>query len=141
MWALYEEYKKLFELENPLRHEEYLISNNPEEHIWNGLNLASVESRNGCDVFKQDLVARKLRQIPPQVNINLSNMSYPQINIPELPEGTTTEEINQLVINTVNSIIQSINNAIPLATRETLKNLPHTGFQNYSINSRWEKEV
>ena len=54
-----------------------------------------------------------MRQIHPQVNINLSNMSYPQINIPELPEGTTTEEINQLVINTVNSIIQSINNAIP----------------------------
>ncbi|GAH72171.1 unnamed protein product, partial [marine sediment metagenome] len=40
LWELYEEYKALFHLDKPFTPEEYLVSNDLEEHTWTDLNLA-----------------------------------------------------------------------------------------------------
>lgn len=72
MWQLYNEYKDLFELENPLMKEEYLISNNLNEHTWTDLNMVAVESCKRSDLFKQDLYVRKLRNIPPEIQLGMN---------------------------------------------------------------------
>lgn len=140
LWSLYKEYKTLFKLEEPLRAEEYLISNNIDENQWKDLNLACIESCKRLDIFKQDLSVRIIRQVPPEIQINLSNLNLPQINIPELSPGMKPDQINQLIINCVNSLLPTaLKNTIPLATKEILKSLPQAGFEHYRFNSRWER--
>jgi hypothetical protein len=106
LWNLYKEYKELFSLENPFKPEEYLISNNLEEYVWKDLNIACVESLERFDINKQDLRVRRLRKVPPQVNLNLNNLHLPTINIPNLPPNITQEEIKILIKQIVINITQ-----------------------------------
>ncbi len=140
LWSLYEEYKNLFKLEKPLMAEEYLVANDLEEHKWKGLNQACIESYNRSDVFKQDLHVRTIKEVPPEIQIGLNNLNLPPINIPALPSGITPDQINQLVINAVNTIVPvALNNTVPLATKEVLKALPRAGFESFRFNSRWKR--
>jgi hypothetical protein len=142
LWMLYEEYKELFKLENPLRYEDYLLSNEKENHTWKDINMACIESCNRQDTLRKDFHVQKLRKVPPEINMNLNNLNIPPINILNLPDGITPEQINQLVINTTKTIIQdSLNNTVPLATKEIIKALPHAGFEKSSFNIKWVKEV
>ena len=94
LWSLYEEYKELFRLEDPFKTEEYLISKNLEENTWTDLNLACVESLERFDICKQSVRVRRLRRVPPNVNLNLTNLNLPTINIPNLPSEANQEQIN-----------------------------------------------
>ncbi len=85
LWEFYEAYRDLFNLENPFQPEEHLIANNLEEHTWTDLNLACVESYKRYDICKQSIRIRRLRQVPPQVNLSLTNLNLPPITIPNLP--------------------------------------------------------
>jgi len=141
LWALYEEYKELFHLEDPFKSEEYLISNNLEEHTWTDLNLACVESLKRFDICKQSICVRRLRQVPPQVNLNLTNLNLPAINIPNLPPNVTQEQINAIVQQVVSAVIQqSLNNAVQVAVQQLIKSLPQAGFERFAFNSGWKKE-
>jgi hypothetical protein len=141
LWALYKEYKELFHLEDPFKPEEYLISNNLEEHTWTDLNLACVESLNRFDICKQSVRVRRLRQIPPQINLNLTNLNLPAINVPNLPPNINQQQINTLVQQVVSVVIQqSLNNAAQVAIQQLIKSLPQAGFEHSMFNSGWEKE-
>lgn len=141
LWTLYEEYKKLFYLEDPFKPEEYLISNNLEEHTWHDLNLACVESLKRFDICKQDIRVKTLRQVPPQVNLNLTNLNLPAINIPNLPQNISQQEINALIQQIVNAVIQqSLNNAVQVAVQQLIKSLPQVGFERFAFNSGWREE-
>lgn len=147
LWALYEEYKDLFLLEKPFTPGEYIINNNLEEHAWTDLNLACVESLNRFDICKQSLRVRKIRQIPPQVTLNLTglNVNLPVINIPNLPSGADQNVINTLIQQVVASVTQqsmqlSLNNAVKVAIQELMKSLPLASFENFSFDSGWKKE-
>lgn len=141
LWVLYEAYKELFQLEDPFKPEEYLISNNLEEHIWPNLNLAGVESLKRFDICKQSVRVRKLRQVPPQINLNLTNLNLPAINIPNLPPNVSQEHINAIVQQVVSGVIQqSLNNAVQIAVQQIIQSLPQVGFERFAFDSGWRKE-
>ena len=141
LWSLYEEYKELFRLDEPFKPEEYLISNGLEEYAWTDLNLACVESLKRFDICKQNLRVRRLRQVPPQVNLNLTNLHLPSINIPNLPQDINQENIQMLIQQVIGSVVQqSLNNAVQVAVEQLLKSLPHAGFERFLFDSGWQKE-
>ena len=141
LWSLYEEYKELFSLEDPFRPEEYLISNNLEKNTWADLNLACVESLKRFDICKQSIRVRRLRHVPPQVNLNLTNLNLPAINIPNLPSGVNQEQINSLIQQVVSAVVQqSLNNAVQVAVQQLIQSLPQAGFEHFAFNSGWKKE-
>jgi hypothetical protein len=141
LWSLYEEYNELFQLDKPFLPEEHIIANNIEENTWEGLNLACIESIKRFDIYRKSLTVRRLRQTQPQVTLNVSNISFPTINIPALPPEVTPEHIRQIVEKIVSAQFQSIvNNAARSAVSEFLKALPSTGFEHISFNSGWLKE-
>ena len=142
LWALYEEYRNLFHLEDPFQPEEYLIANNLEEHTWNNLNLACVESVKRFDICKKSERVKRLRKVPPQVNINLSNVNFPTINITNLPARITQQQINALIQQAAGGAIQqALDNAVQIALDQLVKSLPQVGFEHISFNSGWRKEA
>jgi len=141
LWALHEEYRELFHLEDPFTPEEYLISNNLEENTWEDLNLACVESLKRFDTCKKSLRVRRLRQVPPQINLNLTNINLPAINIPNLPPNVSQEQINKLIQQVVSAVIQqSLNNAVQVAVQQLIKSLPQVGFEHFPFNAGWKEE-
>jgi len=141
LWSLYLEYRDLFRLEDPFRPEEYLIANNLEEHTWSDLNLACVESLNRSDLCRQSIKMKRLRQVPPNLTINLGNLGLPSINFPSLPQSVTQEQINVIVRNAVNGVVQqSLNAAVELAVNRMILSLPQKGFERIQFNSGWKQE-
>jgi len=140
LWTLYEEYRTLFHLEDPFQPEEYLIANDLEEYTWNNLNLACVESAKRVDICRKSERVRRLRKVPPQVNINLSNVTFPTLNVPNLPSGITQQQINALIQQAASGAVQqSLNNAVQVAVDQLIKSLPQVGFEHISFNSGWRK--
>lgn len=141
LWELYNEYKDLFCLEDPFKPEEYLFSNDLEENIWKDLNLACIESIRRFDICKVDMRVRKLRQIPPQVTLNLGNVNFPTINIPSLPTNFNPQQIDILIRQTVTIILQEyLNNAANIVSDRFIKSLPQAGFERFLFNGSWRKE-
>jgi len=141
LWGLYEEYRDLFQLEKPFQPEEYLVANDLEEHTWSNLKLACVESLNRFDICRKDVRVRRLRKVPPQVSINVSNVNFPTINIPNLPATVTQQQISALIQQAAGGAIQqSINSAVQTAVDQLVKSLPQAGFEHVSFNSGWRKE-
>ncbi len=141
MWNLYEEYADMFHLDEPFRPEECLISENLEENTWNDLHLACVESINRLDICKQDLRVRKLRQVPPQVTLNLTNINLPAINFDNLPTDINQDQINLMIKQIINEIVQqSLNISVSIAIEQLINSLPQAGFENFIFNYAWFKE-
>ena len=141
LWALYEEYNELFQFEDPFKPEEYLISNKLEEYTWTDLNLACVESLKRFDIYKKSMRVKRLRQVPPTINLNLTNLNLPAINIPNLPPNVSQEQINAIVQQVVSGVIQqSLNDAAQVAVQQLIKSLPQVGFEHFAFNKGWKKE-
>ena len=142
LWDLYLEYRKLFQLENPFTPEEYLIANELEEHTWEDLNLACVESCARFDICRKSIRARRLRNVPPNVTLNVNSLQLPTINIPQLPETLDAAHVEALVQQTANAAMQSIlNRAVQEAIKGLVKSLPQKGFEKVSLNSGWSTEA
>ncbi|MCF6159347.1 MAG: hypothetical protein E3K32_12450 [wastewater metagenome] len=141
LWSLYEEYNTLFQLNKPFMPEEYLVTNNLDENTWHNLYLACVESISRFDTYQKSLRVRRLKQSQPQVTLNISNIAFPAINIPQLPPDVTSEQIRKIVEKIVSAQFQSIvNNAVKVAVNEFLKALPSAGFEHISFKSSWIEE-
>lgn len=141
LWQLYAAYRDLFLLEDPFKPEEYLVANNVEEHTWEHLNLACVESEAKFDICRKDLRVKRLRQVPPQVTLNITNLSFPAINIPGLPSGITPQQIAQTVEQLLPAIVQPIiENAASRATERLLDSLPSGQFERVEYNGGWVSE-
>lgn len=141
LWALYSGYKEFFSLEQMFAPEEYIIINNIEEHTWPDLPLACIESSNRLDVFRSDLKVRRIRQVPPQVALNLNNLSLPTINIPNLPAGATPQTVAQLVQQLLPTLIQPIvEQAARTAATVFINSQPTGNFEHVPLNRRWRQE-
>jgi len=141
LWGLYNEYRSLFSFEEPFTPEEHLISNNLDQHAWQNLGLACIESVARKDSYRMDLEVRRARQIPPQVNLNLNNLAFPPLNIGNLPQGTTPQQVAQMVEQLLPSVIQPIiNKAANDAVAAFLNALPTVGFEHIGLNKVWKKE-
>lgn len=93
------------------------------------------------DVCQKSLKVRKLKKVPPQLTLNLGNISFPTLNIPSPPVGVTPQQLMQFIQQVVNAQLQGIlNNAAALTIAELLKVLPSAGFEHISYNSGWRRD-
>ena len=137
LWDLYKEYRELFSLEEFFLPEQHLIAHGLEEHTWSGLNLACIESAARLDTCRKDLRVRRLRQVPPQVQLNVN---IAQVGIPPLP-GVAPEQLASLVQQLLNQIMPPIiNSAAQQSVNEFLKVLPSAGFELIDLNAGWVQE-
>ncbi|MDO8721748.1 MAG: hypothetical protein Q7J31_05915 [Syntrophales bacterium] len=142
LWSLYLEYRDMFQLENPFNPEEHLVANNLEENTWDNLNLACIESADRLDVCRKSIRVKRLRQVPPTINLNLTNIQLPAINLPNLQPNMNPQQIQDLVQQMANATMQQIlNTAVQNAINELMKSLPQIGFEHVSLNSGWVKEA
>lgn len=141
LWTLYEDYKDMFEFNVPFDPNSHMIENELELHEWPGMPLACVESTGRSDVFRQDMRVRRIRQVPPKVDLNFSNLGMPPINIPELPEGLDAQGLANIVQQAVAvAAQQAINAAADRASQDFLRSLPTQGFEMTPLNARWRTE-
>lgn len=141
MWALFSEYRELFKLDKPFTPEEHLIQNNLEEHSWNDLYLACVESTHKMDLCKKSLQVRKLRNVPPNINVSLNNLQFPSLNITNLPNGLNPAQLQQLIQQIINANLQgALNAAVENAVNNIMRSLPQKGFEHVSFNTGWTEE-
>jgi len=139
-WDLYKEYESLFSLKEPFTPDQHLEANNLDEHIWDNLNMACVESQNRFDICKKSIRVRRLKKIPPQMTLNLSNVSFPAL--PALPQGINLNQLQNVIAQMIQTIVPNvINAAAQQAAQEFLRNLPSVGFETFNFNIRWETET
>ncbi len=142
LWELYMHYRTLFELENPFKPEEHLVANDIEEHTWDDLNLACVESYNSLDICRKSIRVRRIRQVPPNVNLNLNNIQLPVLNIPGLPSAYDQQQINALIQQAYTQTMQQlVDKAVQDAVKLFLQSMAHAGFEHVVLNSGWVKEA
>jgi hypothetical protein len=141
MWDLFCEYKDYFDLNTIFSPEEYLIKNNLEEYSWEKLPLACVESTTMFDVCKKSLQVRRLRNIPPNLNITLNNLQFPPITISGIPNPLLPQDMQQLIQQTVNANLQiALNKAVEDAVNVLMKSFPQRGFEQINYDGGWVKE-
>ncbi|MBI3849642.1 MAG: hypothetical protein HY298_05045 [Verrucomicrobia bacterium] len=143
LWDLYLQYRELFQLETPFLPEEHLIANGLEEHSWDDLPFAIIESLGRVDTCKKTVRVRRLREIPPTLNINLTNLTLPPINLGNLqfPQPLDQQQLLQLVQQIVQACVQqSLNSAAQNAVINLIRSLPQKGFELVQLNSGWKIE-
>ena len=141
LWDLYLAYRKYFQLETPFRPEEHLIANDVEEHTWPDLPCTCVESAARFDICSKSLKVKRLRNVPPNVNLNLQNLGLPSINLGTLPPGLNPQQLTSLVQQAVQATAQqALRVAAQKAAEELLKALPQKGFEHITFNTGWHTE-
>ena len=141
LWDLYREYEAIFSLNAPFDPDSHMIATGAQEHVWDDLPIACVESISRLDVARQSIRVRAVRAVPPQIQLNLNNLSMPTINVPQLPPGITAAELQQLVQQLVSQLVpQAIRAAVDQASDRFLSSLPLTGYQRIAYRARWEQE-
>src|SRR5690606_9633471 len=93
LWSLYELYAKELELKEPFNPEKYLSENGIDNHKWNDLKKAMIETE--YDSWQQlcDVEAKRLRQVNQPINLN------PQISLPQVPPNLNEQQIQQFLQN------------------------------------------
>lgn len=141
LWSLYKEYRELFQLENPFIPQEHLISKKLDEHTWTDLGLACIESVERFDICTKDIHVKRLKQVPPNVNLNLSGLNLPKIELTDLPQDIDQEKLNEIAKQVVSATVQqALNDAAQTATKEMLASLPQAGFETSAFNAKWKTE-
>ena len=142
LWDLYVEYRDLFDLNTVFDPNTYLIENDIDEYTWTDLPIACVESKTRLDIQTKSVRINKIKNIPPKVHLELSNLQMPQINIPQLPQGINQQQWIALVEQT---ITQAVNQVILLAAENSAKQfincLPPSGFQRMDYAVKWNSTV
>ena len=139
LWALYEQYAKVLELESPFNPSDSLLHDTDLEEKWyKGLRIGFVESTWRTDVATVDYMVRRLRDVPPQVNFSLSNVQFP---VPELPQDINAQSLQQMINEILSPVVQAeLKAAADRAIRELVKAMPQKGFQNVRTNFRWSRD-
>lgn len=151
LWRLYEEYRDLFHLEAPFFPEQHLISNDLDEETWPDLNLACVESAARFDICRQTRRVRRLRKVPPrlELNVNLEGVQLPPINISDLSPRIDQARLEELVRQVVGAVVQqsmsttiraATERAVQAATDRLISTLPQAGFETVKFDSGWREE-
>lgn len=141
LWSLYEEYDKLFEFDSPFLPDQYLIEEKIDENTWDNVNLACVESLNRFDHLNMSINIRRLRQVPPNINLNLNGINLPVINIPKLPTGVSPTQFKDMIHDAVETALQQqLNTMNQQILTELKKSMPLAGFETSSFGYKWTKE-
>ena len=135
MWALYKEYQGWFDFERPFNPEQFLIVQGLDEHTWSDLNLACIESNNRLDVYQKSVRLKRLRQIPPQVHINIDKLAFPTIS---LPKGVNIDNVERLIQQILPAVVQPVlNHAVEEIKNSLTQSMPIAGFERSELNAGW----
>jgi Serine dehydrogenase proteinase len=93
MWKLYLDYSKELELREPFNPEKYLIDNNVDNHKWQDLKKAMIETEHESYCQLCDIEAKRIRQISQPINLN------PQIALPPIPPELNEHQIQEFLQN------------------------------------------
>ena len=140
MWALFEAYAEYFELNSVFQPNDPFIAD-PElnERWYKDLPIACIEGTKRFDVAKTDLLVRRTREVPPQVNFNLQSPQFTVSLPPDRADPTALQEyINQVLTPLIQAQLKTAANA---ASKELLKAMPQKGFEHVQTNSRWVSEA
>lgn len=115
----------------------YLHANDLEEYTWNDIKFVCLESENSTIYYEADIHYKRIRDIPPQVDLNLSH-NFPNITLPPSHVNLTKDEIEHHVKTVISVILTQLCN-------ETSKNY----FKSRRIidniktifNNKWRKEM
>lgn len=138
LWQLYKLYRDYFKFDEPINPNAYLIENNLKEHIWKDVPVALVESSARMDVQSKTLKLVQVKNIPPEFSLNLQGLQIPSVNIPDLPQGITSQQLAALVEQIMTQVInQAVNTAAAAAAQQFANLLPVAGHERSEYFSPW----
>ena len=134
LWELYEGYASVLELKEPFNPEKYLIDNNIDNHKWENLKKAMIESE--YDLYEQvcDIEVKRLRQINQPININ------PKISLPQVPAGQNEQQIQSFIQNWLSQNLGVLlKDATKNAIEAFLKTQPSGQLEMKITDKQWKK--
>ena len=132
IWKLFQEYSNFLDLTRPFLGEDELISRDSDVESWTKLPLAIVESTSFKDVYRKDVRVRRLREVPPNISINASNL---QLSVPPIPAGLDAQAIQNHINAVLAPAVQAqVDAAIKSAVEQVMKAMPEKGFQTIHFN-------
>lgn len=135
LWGLYELYAKELELKEPFNPEKYLSENGMDNHKWNDLKKAMIETE--YDSWQQlcDVEAKRLRQVNQPINLN------PQISLPQVPPNLNEQQIQQFLQNWLSKNLPVLlQNATKDAIEAFLKTQPSGQIELKVTDKLWKKK-
>lgn len=133
-WDLFLDYEEEMKINSPAQPIAYFQNENQEEYRERGAVIACIESRKKLHKFSGPLVLKKIRDVPPQLNLNL--------NIPiQLPPGINAQSMTQANQQEVRLFQQTISNMINSQLSEQMKMLMPVIGINVSVERMSWKEV
>lgn len=128
MWSLFEQYEQLFKLNEPLDVKAIIPSNNDEYE--EEIVIGAIESVRRTDLFMGNYKVKKVRQMPPQLNLALNFSLPPQIQSDMLPA-----QINDVLQRFVQQMKGELPNLIQV---EVSKQAPISNIQGDFYNGSWK---
>ena len=135
LWSLYELYAKELELQEPFNPEKYLSENGMDNHKWNDLKKAMIETE--YDSWQQlcDVEAKRLRQVNQPINLN------PQISLPQVPPNLNEQQIQQFLQTWLSQNLPVLlQNATKDAIEAFLKTQPSGQIELKVTDKLWKKK-
>ena len=132
-WDLYLDYEnemKLNSLGNPLA---YFDRDDQEEYVEDNAVIACIESVKKCHQFAGQLLLKKIRQVPPQISLNL--------NIPiQLPAAIVTAQVPPNIQQMLQQLQQGIANLVGNAISDQLRHqMPIHAIDIHSDKMNWKE--
>ena len=134
LWELYEGYATLLVLKEPFNPEKHLTDNNIDNHKWENLKKAMIESEYESYEQLCDIEAKRLRQISQPININ------PQIALPAIPAGLNEQQIQQFLQTWLSqNLAILLRDATKVAIETFLKTQPSGQIELKITDKLWKK--
>lgn len=136
IWELFKEYENELSLGIPFRPEDYFLKHSDiNTHTWSDEYIALIESTNGSKAYKQSVTMKRIKKVPPTININLGNIGLPPIN---LPAGVNPQQIEQVISQILNNLIPPlIEKEVNNVANKIMSVLPDAGFEQHTHDAGW----
>lgn len=132
-WDLFLDYEKEMKLNSPGNPLAYFTNESQDEYIEKGAILACIESVERYHKFSGPLILKKVRNVPPQMNLNLS--------IPiQLPPGIDLQNINPQSQQQLQQFQQNLATILNQQLSEQLRiQMPVMAVDVHVENMTWKK--
>ena len=129
IWDLFTQYEEYMHINQPIDPRTF-IPEEVDEYTEANLITACIESTHLLHVFSGDLKARRVRQPPPQLNINIS------LNV-QLPAGITPQTVPQAIVQ---EIVRQLQSQISEQVRQQLRlQAPVVRVEGALQNASWKQ--
>lgn len=134
IWLLYEGYATTLELNEVFNPEKHLHDNNIDNHKWENLKKAIIESEFESHQQICDVDAKRLREINQPININ------PQFALPQIPPNLNEQQIQGFLQNWLSqNLAKILTDLTKVAIEEFLKTQPTGRIELKIVDKLWKK--